>query len=597
MDWWVYVLGVVVFVAILGIIVLIHEGGHFIMAKRAGILCHEFSIGMGPVLFQKKIGETVYSIRAIPIGGFVSMAGEEVNFDALKDVKKVKLILDEENRIKGIIADVDNPKYDNMVLYNVESYDIIGTKEELPGELYMEVSADEVHERYEVLRDAMMYFPKKQMAQIAPHNRNFSNKTLLQRFLAVFAGPAMNFVLAIVLFFVLGITRGYPNEATTAVDKFEGNEPIYIVTESEFGKGNGISEGDKIITVGGVPVLKYDEITEVLNSFAMKGEYVEKKSDDTEVTHKYGNYIPIEYLDKSENYKGKTVYVVPNTYIYSIELMFDNPQQAALKNNEAFKFTEANLTKPLVGEFVKNNDRTKAYKAGLRKGDLITGFAILDYTNANKKLNAEEAAKLEFTEVDSINDMLTAFRALEEAKYVYIRYEREGSVGYSEGIESFAKPVLDANDITQIKLQLGFSPDYKFDFLKLLYMPFVETFGSVANIFKSLGLLFNPVAKVGIDDFSSIIGIYDLITMSISEGFNQVIFIFAFLSVNIGFVNLLPLPALDGGRIIFLFIELITRKRPSPKVENIIHTVGLFALYGLMGFIIINEILRYTGIL
>ena len=58
MDWWVYVLGVVVFVAILGIIVLIHEGGHFIMAKRAGILCHEFSIGMGPVLFQKKIGET-----------------------------------------------------------------------------------------------------------------------------------------------------------------------------------------------------------------------------------------------------------------------------------------------------------------------------------------------------------------------------------------------------------------------------------------------------------------------------------------------------------------------------------------------------------
>ena len=85
--------------------------------------------------------------------------------------------------------------------------------------------------------------------------------------------------------------------------------------------------------------------------------------------------------------------------------------------------------------------------------------------------------------------------------------------------------------------------------------------------------------------------------MSISEGFNQVIFIFAFLSVNIGFVNLLPLPALDGGRIIFLFIELITRKRPSPKVENIIHTVGLFALYGLMGFIIINEILRYTGIL
>lgn len=70
-------------VFILGVIVLIHEFGHYIFAKKAGIYVHEFSIGMGPKLWSKKRknDETVYSIRAIPIGGFVQLAGEEIEDD------------------------------------------------------------------------------------------------------------------------------------------------------------------------------------------------------------------------------------------------------------------------------------------------------------------------------------------------------------------------------------------------------------------------------------------------------------------------------------------------------------------------------------
>ncbi|MDF9824403.1 regulator of sigma E protease [Breznakia sp. PF5-3] len=71
------ILQILSFVILLGIIVLIHELGHFITAKRFGVYCGEFSIGMGPVLFKKQIGETQYSLRLLPIGGFVSMAGEE----------------------------------------------------------------------------------------------------------------------------------------------------------------------------------------------------------------------------------------------------------------------------------------------------------------------------------------------------------------------------------------------------------------------------------------------------------------------------------------------------------------------------------------
>lgn len=61
------------------ILVTIHEGGHFSGAKLSGIKVNEFSVGMGPSLFNKKKGETLYSLRALPIGGYVMMEGEEEN--------------------------------------------------------------------------------------------------------------------------------------------------------------------------------------------------------------------------------------------------------------------------------------------------------------------------------------------------------------------------------------------------------------------------------------------------------------------------------------------------------------------------------------
>lgn len=80
-------INIVVFILILGIVVVIHELGHFITAKIFGVYCSEFSIGMGPKLFSRKKGETEYEIRALPIGGFVSMAGEVDNdIEEFKDV-------------------------------------------------------------------------------------------------------------------------------------------------------------------------------------------------------------------------------------------------------------------------------------------------------------------------------------------------------------------------------------------------------------------------------------------------------------------------------------------------------------------------------
>ncbi len=74
-------LGVVIFILALALIVIVHEWGHYIMAKMNGVLVHEFAVGMGPKVWAVKRGETLYSIRAIPIGGFCSMQEEVGNSD------------------------------------------------------------------------------------------------------------------------------------------------------------------------------------------------------------------------------------------------------------------------------------------------------------------------------------------------------------------------------------------------------------------------------------------------------------------------------------------------------------------------------------
>ncbi|HEY4537245.1 MAG TPA: RIP metalloprotease RseP [Erysipelothrix sp.] len=83
-----FILNLIMFALVLGIIVMIHELGHLIAAKAFGVYCHEFAIGMGPKIasYKKPGGETKYSIRALPLGGYVAMAGEDVPADALDGV-------------------------------------------------------------------------------------------------------------------------------------------------------------------------------------------------------------------------------------------------------------------------------------------------------------------------------------------------------------------------------------------------------------------------------------------------------------------------------------------------------------------------------
>lgn len=82
-----FIINLILFLLLLTVIICIHELGHLAAAKFFGVYCFEYSFGMGPVLLKKQGKETQYSIRALPIGGFVSMAGEADGDEAYPDVK------------------------------------------------------------------------------------------------------------------------------------------------------------------------------------------------------------------------------------------------------------------------------------------------------------------------------------------------------------------------------------------------------------------------------------------------------------------------------------------------------------------------------
>jgi regulator of sigma E protease len=98
-------MSILIFLLILSILVLVHEFGHFIAAKKNGVLVEEFGIGFPPRLFGIKIKETVYSVNLIPLGGFVKLYGEE--YDEMSQKAKGKrqnqVILGQKSKKKAVV--------------------------------------------------------------------------------------------------------------------------------------------------------------------------------------------------------------------------------------------------------------------------------------------------------------------------------------------------------------------------------------------------------------------------------------------------------------------------------------------------------------
>lgn len=137
---------------------------------------------------------------------------------------------------------------------------------------------------------------------------------------------------------------------------------------------------------------------------------------------------------------------------------------------------------------------------------------------------------------------------------------------------------------------VNLSPDSKFSILKSIAYSGKRTWSSFTSVIDTLKLLFK--GTVSVKNLSGPIGIFSIAGQAREAGFTYVLSLLGFLSVNIGLLNLFPIPALDGGRLVFIAYEAITKKKPNPKVETILITVTLILLFGLMIFVAFEDIIR-----
>jgi regulator of sigma E protease len=240
---------VIAFIVIFGALVFFHELGHLIFAKRAGILCREFAIGFGPKVFSFKREETTYTIRLLPIGGFVRMAGEDPEMVEIKPGHRIGLVLDNDEQVSKIIIN-NKEKFPNCRIVEVEYADI---EKELIIKGFPEDEEEEALKTFTIHPKAVLVENGIE-SQIAPIDRQFASKTLAQRTMAIFAGPMMNFVLAFVVFVIIALLQGVPT-----------NEPkLGEITPDGSAMAAGLKKDDIVQTINGSEISEFSDVVEII---------------------------------------------------------------------------------------------------------------------------------------------------------------------------------------------------------------------------------------------------------------------------------------------------------------------------------------------
>ncbi len=502
---------IILFLFILGLVICIHELGHFYFAKRAGILCHEFSFGMGPRIWSTKKGETRFSIRAIPFGGFVAMAGEEVESEILKLGMDIRVGFNDKKEINKIILDAENELYSDYQLITINEFDLFSEE------------GHRLHiNEYTVERTAMYVMEKEEELQIAPKDRSFSFKTKWQRFITTFGGPLMNFVLALFIFFIASLITGVADTESTVISDVTDGTSASLVLE----------DGDEIIGINGVDI------------YTWVGE---NNSVQSELAHNDGTYTITVLRDGSEVTLDP---IRPQYYFFGLGFASD------------FNTDELIIGLPLY------------VNTELQAGDKIISIDGQTFSDWSDVRTFAEG----YTEGSS------------EENPTVIVVERDG-VEYTFEYVAYEQDVLDSIGRDSFYSMIGINGTTKFSFFGAFPGAWNGFTNAAGMIFRTLGVLFTS-NQVGISDLSGVVGIFSQTSAAAAAGVVSLLTWVGLLSVNLGILNLLPLPALDGGRLVFITVEAVTGKKPHPKFENTLHNIMFILLMGLMIYITFNDILR-----
>lgn len=306
---------IIAFIFVFGLLVFFHEFGHFLFAKRAGIMVREFAIGMGPKLFGMTKGETLYTIRLLPLGGYVRMAGEDFDTVELQPGYRIGVILNHNNEAKKIYLN-QSVQHPNILFLEVE-------KADLEKELWIEgYDEEDRFLRINVARNASI-IENGNETLIAPYDRQFDSKSLGKRAMTIFAGPLFNFILAFFLFLIVGILQGVPTY-----------EPvIYDVVDDSPAQQAGMKPGDLVTAINGQSIEKWQDLSSTVQnnpnnqlqiSVLRDGEQIELQMTPNSITENgmtYGQIGVIYQSPVEKNPIKAIVFGVQQTWDYTILIL------------------------------------------------------------------------------------------------------------------------------------------------------------------------------------------------------------------------------------------------------------------------------------
>lgn len=241
---------------------------------------------------------------------------------------------------------------------------------------------------------------------------------------------------------------------------------------------------------------------------------------------------------------------------------------------------------------------------------IVISMDGFDTTEVRKIIEVDGVAPLTEAGIEE-GDIITGINGstvhLSREIYLYLQLnnnEKELKITYEHDGEERETTVRPRKDKETGRYMIGISElltREKGNALETLKYSVYEVRYWILTTYKSLGMLFTGEASV--KDLSGPVGIVDVIgdtyesarAVSYQAVFSSMLNLSILLTANLGVMNLLPIPALDGGRLVFLLIEAITRKRVSVKIEAVVHFVGLMLLFALMIFVMFNDIIRIFG--
>ena len=243
-------LGILTFILVFGIIVVVHEFGHFYFAKKSGILVREFAIGMGPKIFAH-IGKdgTAYTIRILPLGGYVRMAGWGDDTTEIKTGTPVSLMLTDDGKVKRI--NLSGKKLDQTALpMQVTQFDF-------EDKLFIKGLVLEEEKTFAVDHDATVVEADGTEVRIAPLDVQYQNATIWGKLITNFAGPMNNFILGVVVFWILIFMQGGVRDVDT--------NQFHVMPQGALAKV-GVPETAQITKIGSHAISNWESLIQAVES-------------------------------------------------------------------------------------------------------------------------------------------------------------------------------------------------------------------------------------------------------------------------------------------------------------------------------------------